>query len=68
MTRTQYQKLPRNMLSYASLCLFLSYRRKPWILIGVLTALSLAGCSFTAWQMYDSNYFPAPALVGDSIE
>lgn len=55
-------------LFLVALLVFTCFRGKPWIIIFVFGVLSLLGCSVSCWQMYNTDYYPFPVVLGKTLE
>ncbi|XP_077490136.1 nose resistant to fluoxetine protein 6-like [Amblyomma americanum] len=55
-------------LFLVGICIIQIFRRKHWAAIAVMSGLSLACCSYSAWQMYNSDYYPFPVILGKTYK
>ncbi|KAM7303479.1 nose resistant to fluoxetine protein 6 [Ixodes scapularis] len=55
-------------LFLVALLIFTCFKGKPWTMICLFGVLSLLGCSVSCWQLYDSNYYPFPVVLGETLE
>lgn len=55
-------------LFLVGLFVFQCFKGKPWIIISIFGTLSLLCCSFSAWQMYGTPYYPFPVVLGETLD
>ncbi|CAN8019011.1 unnamed protein product, partial [Ixodes persulcatus] len=55
-------------LFLVGLLVFQCFKGKPWTVIGVFGTFSLLCCSFSAWQLYGTHYYPFPVVIGETLD